>query len=341
MLARLARELPRGDFLYEPKWDGFRALAFRDGGDVSLWSRNARPLARYFPELVEALLALPAERFALDGEIVLTREGVFDFPGLMSRLHPAPSRVERLRRELPASLVAFDLLAEGDDDLTAAPFGERRRRLEALFGPAAGRTFPTEITGDANVAAEWLERCGGGVDGVVAKRRDAPYEPGKRSMVKVKRERTADCGVAGVRWMHDGEAVGSLLLGLYDDAGALRHVGVVTSFRRERRATLLEELRPRATTIEGHPWERGFGLGRSPLGRLLGAAGRWDPDEMPLEWVPLRPELVCEVAHDQLDEGRFRHPARFRRWRPDREPRSCTLDQLRLAPRALEAIATA
>ena len=329
MLARLVRELPRDGFLYEPKWDGFRALGFRDGPEVDIRSRHGRPLARYFPELVDALLALPAGAFVLDGEIVLVGPGGFDFPALMSRLHPTPSLVERLRRETPSSFIAFDLLAAGDEVLLSTPFEERRARLERLLAPARPPLFVTPVTADADVAAGWLERFrGAGVDGVVAKQRTLAYEPGKRAMLKVKTERTAECVVAGFRWAAERPVLGSLLLGLYGDAGVLRHVGVVTSFTEARRRELLDELRPLVTGIEGHPWERGFGLERSPLGRLLGAAGRWVPGEMPLEWVPLRPERVSEVAYDQLDAHRFRHPARFRRWRPDREPRSCRLDQL-------------
>ena len=328
MLARLVRELPRDGFLYEPKWDGFRALVFRDRSEVDIRSRHGRPLARYFPELVDGVRALPSERLVLDGEIVLVGPGGFDFPALMSRLHPVPSRVERLRQETPASLIAFDLLALGDADLCARPFEERRHSLETALAAAAPPIFVTPVTADAAAAAGWLERFrGGGVDGVVAKHRGLPYEPGRRAMVKVKSERTADCVVAGFRWSADTPVLGSLLLGLY--AGAeLRHVGVVTSFTRARRSALADELAALAAPIEGHPWERGFGLARSPLGRLLGAAGRWAPGEMAMDWIPLRPERVCEVAYDQLDDHRFRHPARFRRWRPDRDPRSCTLEQL-------------
>ena len=333
MLARLARELPRDGYLYEPKWDGFRALVFREGDEVDIRSRNDRPLARYFPELVAAVRSLERDAVVLDGEILVVRDDVFDFAATMARLHPAASRVERLRRETPATFVAFDLLAAGTDDLRTAPFAERRTALELLARGGDGPVVVTPITVDRDVAAGWLERfAGGGVDGVVAKHRDLAYEPGKRAMVKVKNERTADCVVGGFRWMIERDLLGSLVLGLYDEGGALRHVGVVTSFTESARRDLARDLAPLATSLEGHPWERGFGLDRSPLGRLLGAAGRWDPAEMALEWVPLRPELVCEVAYDQVDGRRFRHPARFRRWRPDREPRSCSLDQLDVMP---------
>jgi ATP-dependent DNA ligase len=341
MLARLVRELPRGAYAYEPKWDGFRALAFRDGDAVELQSRHGRPLGRYFPELAEALRSLPDRAFVLDGEVLVALDGRFDFVTLMARLHPAASRVERLAAEAPAFFIAFDLLAVGAGDLTETPFERRRARLEALLSKAPSALRATPLTRDPALAAAWLGRfAGGGVDGVVAKALDGRYEPGRRAMLKVKTERTAETVVAGFRWLAAGEQIGSLLLGLYDDDAALRHVGVSSSFTREARDRLAETLTPLVTPIEGHPWERGFGLGRSPLGRLLGAAGRWDPREMPLDWVPVRPELVCEVAYDQVDEGRFRHPARFRRWRPDREPGSCRLEQLEAAGIELPALLT-
>jgi len=331
MLARLARELPRDGYLYEPKWDGFRALVFRDGAEIDIRSRHGRPLARYFPELVEGLTRLAAERFVADGEIIAAGPSGVDFAALMARLHPAASRVERLRHETPARLVVFDLLAVGDEDLRTTPFADRRARLEALLVDAAAPIHVTPLTESYELAREWLERfAGAGVDGVVAKHRGLAYEPGRRAMVKVKRERTAECVVAGFRWMAEGQLVGSLLLGLYD-GDDLKHVGVVTSFPRDRRASLAAELEPLVMPLETHPWRSGFGLERSPLGRLLGAAGRWDPEEMAMDWVPLAPERVCEVAYDQLDDRRFRHPARFRRWRPDRDPRSCIFDQLAAA----------
>lgn len=332
MLARLARELPRDGYLYEPKWDGFRCLALRAGTSVDLRSRHDRPLARYFPELVEGLMGLSEQRFALDGEIVVARPEGFDFEALMSRLHPAASRVERLRADIPASLVAFDLLAAGPDDLRDGPFEERRRRLEALLAAARPPIHLTPLTDDPDRAAEWLGRFkGAGIDGVVAKHRSLPYESGKRAMVKVKRERTADCVLAGWRWTMDGDELGSLLLGLYDDAGELRHVGVVSQLSAERRRELREELATLEIPLEEHPWRQGFSIGRSPVGRLKGAAGRWVPGEMTMDWVPLRPARVCEVAYGQLDGDRFRFPAKLVRWRPDRDPRSCTIDQLRTA----------
>ena len=331
MLGRLARELPAGDFLYEPKWDGFRCLVFRAGSEIDLRSRHGRPLARYFPELVEALRALAAHRFVLDGEIVVVTPAGFDFAALLARLHPAASRVERLRAETPAAFIAFDLLALGEDDLRGAPFAERRSRLAELLGAAEPPLFLTPATDQRAVAHAWLDRfAGGGIDGVVAKHRELRYEPGVRAMVKVKAERTADCVVGGFRWLVDRPLPSSLLLGLYDDAGLLEHVGVAASFTEPQRRRLLEEITPLVAPLEGHPWENGFLLGGSPLGRLKGAAGRWTP-EMERDWVPLSPVRVCEVAYDQLDSGRFRHPARFRRWRPDRAPASCTFEQLEFA----------
>jgi ATP-dependent DNA ligase len=329
MLARLARTLPEdGSFLFEPKWDGFRCLAFRDGTDVDLRSRHDRPFARYFPELVDALRSVPTDRFALDGEIVLVRGGLFDFEALMSRLHPAPSRVERLARETPATLVAFDLLADGDQDLREVPFGRRRERLETLLSPTPHGIVLTPATSDARQAAAWLERFrGGGIDGVVAKDLAMTYRPGRRAMIKVKTVRTADCVIAGYRPFVDTPAVSSLLLGLYDDAGALHHVGVVQAFTDRERVELIQTLAPLRISLGEHPWATGFLIGRSPTGRLKGSAGRWTP-EMEHDWVPLRPERVGEVAFDQVDGTRFRHPARLVRWRPDRDPRSCRLDQL-------------
>jgi ATP-dependent DNA ligase len=328
MLGRLVRELPRGGFLYEPKWDGFRCLAFRDGEEIDLRSRHGRPLARYFPELLEALAAIAAERFVLDGEIVVVTARGFDFPALMARLHPAASRVERLRKETPAEFVAFDLLVLGSDDLTGAPFAERRALLEALLANVPAPLHLTPATGDPAVALDWMERFqGAGIDGVMAKELDQPYRPGARAMVKVKFERTADCVLAGFRIFAGEPVVASLLLGLYDDAGDLQHVGVASSFRDARRRELFEELSPLVVPLERHPWRAGFLMTGGPMGRLPGAAGMWTAEFRP-DWVPIAQERVCEVAYDQLDDHRFRHPARFRRWRPDRDPRSCTLHQI-------------
>ena len=329
MLARLARELPAGDYLYEPKWDGFRCLAFRDRDDVDLRSRNGRPLARYFPELVAALRAVPDDRFALDGEIVVASAVEFDFAALLARLHPAASRVQRLSRETPSQLIAFDVLVAGGADLTSQPFAARRQALEDLLRDARPPLFVTPISDDRAEAARWLGRYqGGGIDGVVAKHRDLRYEPGRRSMVKVKHEHTADCVLAGFRLFVDRPLPSSLLLGLYDDAGTLRHVGIASAFTKARRSELLDVLRPLVVPLAGHPWESGFQLPGGATGRLPGSAGRWSPEEMEQDWIPVAPELVCEVAYDQLDDLRFRHPARFRRWRPDRDPSTCSLEQL-------------
>jgi ATP-dependent DNA ligase len=322
MLARLARELPRDGYVYEPKWDGFRCLAFRDGDEFDLRSRNQRPLARYFPELVDALRSVPVERFVLDGEIVVPG----DFEALLRRLHPAASRVERLSRETPASFVAFDVLACGAEDVRAQPFVRRRRLLEELLRHNGPPLELSEMTEDEDRAAAWLDSRNG-IDGVVAKHRDLRYEPGVRAMVKVKRERTADCVVGGFRWLADRPLPSSLLLGLYDENGALQHIGIASSFPESRRRTLLEEIAPYVVALEGHPWQHGFLLAAAPTGKLPGAAGRWTP-EMTQDWVPLQPELVSEVAFDQADGYRLRHPARFRRWRPDLDPRTCTLAQL-------------
>jgi ATP-dependent DNA ligase len=324
MLGKLVRELPEGEWVYEPKWDGFRCLAFRCGDEVDLRSRHDKRFARYFPEVVEGLLELDRDA-VLDGELVAA-----DFPALMARLHPAESRVALLATQTPVRFVAFDLLAEGDEDLRDAPFAERRARLEALLGDDPPRPLElTPATGDRTLAQRWLtDFTGNGLDGVMAKPRGAPYRPGGRTMLKVKHERTADCVVAGLRLYAGQPIVGSLLLGLYDDDRVLQHVGVVTSFTRAKRAALLEELRPDAVPIEEHPWRDGYLLQGGAMGRLGGAAAKWDPKVHPLDWLPLRIERVAEVAYTQVDELRFRHPAKLRRWRPDRTPESCTLEQL-------------
>jgi ATP-dependent DNA ligase len=332
MLGKLVRELPRAGYLYEPKWDGFRCLVFRAQGEVELLSRHGRPLGRYFPEIAEAIASVPGGDLILDGEIVLVRDGAFDFPALMSRLHPAASRVEQLSREQPARLIAFDLLALAGEGIGELPFRERRAKLESILPAADGIVCSTPITDDPDEAERWLHRYpGAGVDGVMAKDPEASYRPGARAMLKVKLEQTAECVVAGYRFRGDRPELGSILLGLYDSDGVLQHVGVAGAFSRADGAKLLAELRDAETTLEGHPWEEGFLLGGGPQGRLPGAAGRWIPGEMPLDWVPVDPTLVCEVRYEQLDRGRFRHPARFVRWRPDREPSSCALEQLGVA----------
>jgi ATP-dependent DNA ligase len=338
MLAALARELPLGSFSYEPKWDGFRCLAFARPDGADLRSRHDRPLGRYFPELVAGFERLVARRggrsVALDGEIVLAAEAP-DFAALMGRLHPAASRVELLSETTPARYVAFDLLADGDDDLRGLPFGARRERLERVLDGETGTIRLTPATRDPGLARGWLDAAGTGIDGVVAKPDDVPYLEGRRALVKVKRLRTAECVVAGVRLTAAG-AVATLLLGLYDPAGDLRHVGAITQLPGEARVALVGDLLPLGVPLDAHPWRDGFTIGRSALGRLPGSAARWTP-EMELDWVPLRPERVAEVGFDQVDGDRFRHPARLLRWRPDRDPRSCTIDQLGVAA----ALATA
>jgi ATP-dependent DNA ligase len=344
MLARLVRALPEpgeGVFVYEPKWDGFRCLAFRDDVVVDMRSRHDRPLTRYFPEIVEALRSVRSRRFVLDGELVLVRGETFDFEALMSRLHPAASRVQRLAAETPATFVAFDLLAEGDDDLRGLAFAVRRERLKRLLDPAPRRVVLTPATNDRAQAAEWLERFrGGGIDGVVAKGAGLTYRPGRRAMMKVKALRTIECVVAGYRPFVDTPSVSSLLLALYDDAGVLHHVGVAQAFADRERVELVEELAPLRIPLGEHPWAGGFVIGRSPTGRLKGSAARWTPD-MEHDWVPLRPERVVEVTFDQADGVRFRHPARLVRWRPDRDARSCTLDQLEMPAPELPAVVAA
>jgi ATP-dependent DNA ligase len=328
MLGRRVSELPAGDWIYEPKWDGFRCLAFRSGAEIELRSRHDRPLTRYFPELAEGLGDLRSTSFVLDGEIVIPGPAGLDFDALLARVHPAASRVARLSRETPARFIAFDLIALDGQDLCARPFRERRALLCDLIGEPRARVRATPATQDPALAAEWLAGAVRGIDGVMAKPADLPYRPGARAMLKVKRERTADCVVAGFRPYVDRPLLSSLLLGLYDDAGELRHIGIVQSFTQKRRRELLDELAPLRVHLSGHPWEHGFLTAGGATGRLAGAAGRWTPGEMALDWVPLAPERVCEVAYDQLDHGRLRHPARFRRWRPDRTASSCTFDQL-------------
>lgn len=339
MLAKPSSGLPAGDgWLFEPKWDGFRAIVFRDGDETYLQSRDLKPLDRYFPELAAPLRAALPDRCVLDGEVVISRGGRLDFDALLLRIHPAASRVRMLAAESPASFVAWDLLALGDEDLMALPQGERRRRLEEVLGSAAAPVHLTPATTDPSMAADWFDRFeGAGLDGVVAKRLDAPYQPGKRAMVKVKHERTADCVVAGFRWHKNGPGthVGSLLLGLYDGEGTLHHVGVTSSFSWDERARLLGELEPlRADALDGHPWaswaEWAAEMAASGQ-RVPGATSRWNRGK-DLTWEPLRAERVAEVAFDHLQGDRFRHATTFRRWRPDRSPADCRYDQLEETP---------
>jgi ATP-dependent DNA ligase len=332
MLARLVRDLPEGDYIYEPKWDGFRCLAERDGERIELWSRHGRPLARYFPEIVDALTEIDPPRWTIDGELVVAVAGRLDFSALMARLHPAASRVNALAARTPACFVAFDLPGLGGTTAItpATPFRERRAALRGLLLDAPPRVFLTPATEDPALAARWLaEFCGGGLDGVVAKAPDLPYRPGARAMLKVKHERTVECVVAGMRVGGDPPAVTALMLGLHNATGELEHVGVAASFSRARRTALLAELAPLVTDLDGHPWERGFLTAGGALGRLRGAAGRWVPG-MTMDWVALAPERVVEVAVTQVDGARLRHPAKFVRWRPDRDPVSCDIAQLAL-----------
>ncbi len=336
MLAKAASGLPEGEgWLYEPKWDGFRALVFRDGDETYLQSRDLKPLDRYFPELAEPLRAQLPDRCVLDGEVVIAQGGALAFESLLLRIHPAESRVRMLAAETPASYVAWDLLALGDDDLRAVPQGERRARLEAVLGSAIPPIHLTPATTDRALAADWFDRFeGAGLDGVVAKRLDGVYQPGKRAMTKVKHERTADCVVAGFRWHKNGPGthIGSLLLGLLDAEGRLHHVGITSSFTWERRAALVDELAPlRERALEEHPWREWAewaSSGSDGSGqRLPGATSRWNRGK-DLSWEPLRCERVAEVAYDHLQGDRFRHATTFRRWRPDKPIEACRYDQM-------------
>jgi ATP-dependent DNA ligase len=334
MLAKAAKDLPTGSYLYEPKWDGFRCIVFRDGDEVELGSRNGKPLTRYFPEIVSAVRDQLPERCVIDGEVVVAGPDGLDFEVLSQRIHPAASRVEMLARETPARFVAFDLIAEGDVDLRDAPFSSRRQRLETLLGGAEPPIHLTPITDDPTVARDWFERFeGAGLDGVVAKGTEVGYLPDQRVMVKVKHERTGDFVVGGFRWYTaDRSVVGSLMLGLY--AGdELHHVGVIGSFPREQRRQLVEELAPFRDPAE-HPWSRWSEFMVADGGRAPGVGNRWNAKK-DLSFELLRPELVVEAAFEHLQGQRLRHTARFRRWRPDRVAESCTYDQLDVAVPAL------
>ncbi|HEX9578767.1 MAG TPA: ATP-dependent DNA ligase [Myxococcales bacterium] len=336
MLAKLATALPEGEgWLYEPKWDGFRALVFRDGDEIYLQSRESKPLNRYFPELIEPLRAQAPRRCVLDGEIVIAGERGLDFDALLLRIHPAASRIKLLAEQTPASFVAFDLIFEESDDLRPAPQEERRRRLERALVEARPPIYLTPATRDRALAQDWFARFeGAGFDGVVAKRLDQPYQPDKRAMVKVKHARTADCVVAGFRWHKNGPGtmVGSLLLGLYDDAGKLHHTGVTAAFTAAQRRELVGELEPsRAGAAENHPWREWADWAGDQ--RMPGASSRWNRGK-DLSWEPLRIERVCEVAYDHLQGDRFRHATTFQRWRPDKTPSECRYDQLEETPPA-------
>src|SRR5881296_1456381 len=339
MLAKRVSELPGGGtWIYEPKWDGFRALVFRDGDEILIQSRDEKSLNRYFPELLGPLRSQLPARSVVDGEIVLARNGALDFEALQLRIHPAASRVHLLSRESPASIVLFDLLSEGNQDLRSVAFRERRMKLESMLSAAAPPIHLTPATTDLSVAADWFRRFeGAGLDGVVAKAIAGKYESNKRVMLKVKHERDCDCVVAGFRWHKNGDraAIGSLLLGLYDDSGALHHVGVCGSFKDSVRRDLVEYLAPyRRDALANHPWKRWAEqeLGDAEAGqRMPGGQSRWSQGK-DLSWEPLRPELVVEVAYEHMQGRRFRHLAQFRRWRLDKNPLDCTYDQLEVVP---------
>jgi len=329
MLAKAVAEIPRpdsveGGLLYEPKWDGFRCVVFRDGDEVELGSRNERPLTRYFPDVVAAARGQLPERCVVDGEVVIAAGAGLDFEALLQRIHPADSRVRMLAAETPASFIAFDLLALGDESLVDRGFAERRTALESALARSGAPVHLTPITDSYDTARNWFSTFeGAGLDGLVAKPALLPYSPDARVMLKIKHARTADCVVAGFRWHKSGPVVGSLLLGLYDDTGSLHHIGVAASFSMRRRAELLDELAAyRVEDLTDHPW-----AGGDPTRIPGGEPSRWNAKK-DMSWQPLRPELVVEVAYDHMEGPRFRHTAQFRRWRPDRDPRTCTYAQL-------------
>jgi len=339
MLSTSADKLPAGEgWQFEPKWDGFRTLVFRDGGELLLQSRDLKPMNRYFPELVEPLTAVLPERCVLDGEIVIVGEQGLDFEALLLRIHPAASRVKLLAKQTPASFVAWDLLAIGDEDLREVPLEQRRARLEELFANAAAPVHLSPATRDRAVAEDWFSRFeGAGLDGVMAKRIESPYRAGERTMIKVKHARTADCVVAGFRWHKNGPGtmIGSLLLGLYDASGRLQHVGVTAAFTNAVRKSLVDELAPlRENALENHPW-RDWAEAQAEAAeegqRMPGAQSRWNSGK-DLSWEPLRIERVVEVGYDHMQGTRFRHAAKFKRWRPDKPPEECTYEQLDVTP---------
>ena len=344
MLARRVAELPQGDsWSFEPKWDGFRVVAFRDGQELLLQSRDGKSLNRYFPELMEPLLAVLPHRCILDGEIVIAQAGKLEFEALQLRIHPAASRVTLLSQQTPASVVFFDVLAEGDRDVCEQPFQSRRERLEQILASASPPIHITPATRDPAIAADWFRRFeGAGLDGVIAKELGSTYEANKRVMLKVKHERDCDCVVAGFRWHKDGEQteVGSLLLGLFNEAHALQHVGVCASFTKEKRRELTGFLAPyRDGALADHPWKHWAETGAVTTDqRMPGGKSRWNQGK-DLSWEPLRPELVVEVAYEHMQGDRFRHLAHFRRWRGDKSPADCTYAQLEVVPpQELQAI---
>jgi len=334
MLSTAAAELPSGDgWQFEPKWDGFRTLVFRDDDEILLQSRDEKPMNRYFPELIAPLAKALPDRCVVDGEVVIVGAAGLDFEALLLRIHPAASRVKLLAEETPASFVAWDLLALGDEDLRELPLEKRRERLEQVLGGAVPPVHLSPATRDRALAEDWFRRFeGAGLDGVMAKRLEAPYRAGERTMIKVKHKRTADCVIAGFRWHKNGAGtmIGSLLLGLYDDRGTLHHVGVTSAFTNAVRKQLVEELAPlRKNALEGHPWRD---WAEAQMGqRMPGATSRWNRGK-DLSWEPLRPERVCEVSYDHMQGTRFRHAAHFVRWRPDKRPEDCRYDQLEVTP---------
>ncbi len=338
MLAKRVDELPsEGDWVFEPKWDGFRALVFRDGDEILIQSRDEKPLNRYFPELLDPLRTSLPSRCVLDGEIVIVKNDELDFDALQLRLHPAASRVNLLSRQTPASFVFFDLLCLGDHDLRGEPFQARRRELDSLISMAPPPIHLTPASDDRSVASDWFRRFeGAGLDGVIAKSISGAYEPNKRVMLKVKHERDCDCVVAGFRWHKKGDRtlVGSLLLGLFDDSGVLQHVGVCASFSTAKRRELAEFLEPyRINALATHPWKQWADeeIEHGEANRMPGGQSRWSQGK-DLSWEPLRPELVVEVAYDHMQGNRFRHTTQFRRWRMDKTPTDCTFAQLEVVP---------
>jgi ATP-dependent DNA ligase len=344
MLAKLVDDLPEaGGFLFEPKWDGFRSIVFRSADDVYIQSRDLKPLDRYFPELHAALLERLPAGCVVDGEIVIATKAGLDFDALQLRLHPAASRVEKLAKACPSSFVAFDLLAADSQSIMTLPQRQRRERLEHLLSGVSPPVYLTPVTRDRRTAAEWLKRFeGAGLDGVIAKAEGAEYQPGKRSMFKIKHARTADCVVAGFRWHKSGGGlIGSLLLGLFDDKGTLHHVGVTSSFTMTRRKELAEELEPlRKDALENHPWKEWSRLredasagqaAEAAMQRMPGGYSRWSAGK-DLSWEPIRAVRVCEVKYDHMQGDRFRHAATFLRWRDDKAPKDCTYDQLEVIP---------
>src|ERR1700687_1305090 len=335
MLAKRVSAFPRdGDWIFEPKWDGFRTLVFRDGKEILLQSRDSKPLNRYFPELVEVLRDQLPARCVVDGGVVIAKEGGLDFDALQLRIHPGESRVKLLSLQIPSSIVLFDLLCEGTKDLRGTAFEKRRQKLEEMFSSTAPPIHVTPATRDLAVASDWFRRFeGAGLDGVIAKPISGTYEPNKRVMLKIKHDRDCDCVVAGFRWYRKGElqAVGSLLLGLYDDSGALQHVGVFASFTDKTRQELVDFLSPyRKNALDNHPWKQ-WAEASGAAHRIPGGQSRWSQGK-DLSWEPLRPELVVEVAYDHMQGDRFRHIAQFRKWRTDKRPRDCTFDQLEVVP---------